>query len=186
MISNPPLPSEVRSILFVCKGNICRSPFAALLATRLARQGGSGVTCASAGLVPSTDGQCPEDAVTAAARYGVSLAGHVPAALTTELAFAHDLVVVMETGQLAEVRRRWPALTPRVVLLAPFDGEAATDAYSKLNVSDPFGKGPAAFDACYTRVEASIRRLLGDLRPAAGELPRGVGRTVPSHTSEVR
>ena len=67
-VRNPPLPARVESIVFVCKGNICRSPFAALLAERcLAEQGRTSPAIHSAGLAPSQAGESPPDAVAAAA-----------------------------------------------------------------------------------------------------------------------
>ena len=162
MLRNPPLPPSVRSILFICKGNICRSPFAAYLADRISAELKLAVTCHSAGIVPSTDGRCPPEATRAAIRYGVRLAHHVPVGLNRRLAAAHDLIVVMEAGQSAELRRRWPDLAPRLVLLAPYgqSGNNSGDPYSRFNISDPFGKDAGAFDACYGRISGCWRRLL--------------------------
>lgn len=158
----PPMPDRVRSLLFVCKGNICRSPFAALLAARIAAEESIDVECRSAGLVPSTDGRCPDDAAAASERFGVRLAGHQPEPLTAALVSSSDLIVVMEPAQLREVARRWPDASRKTVLLAPYAPGA--DAYSRYNITDPFGGGPAAFDACYERLALSVGSLLRELR----------------------
>ena len=76
-IANPPLPAVPRELLFLCQGNICRSPFAAELARRrVAERGLSGVRCVSAGLRASQAPESPPDAVNAAADYTIALAGH--------------------------------------------------------------------------------------------------------------
>src|SRR2546422_3500209 len=62
-----------RSILVVCHGNICRSPFAAVLLQRAL--GPAGIRVHSAGFI-GPNRPSPPEAVTAAARYGVNLSDH--------------------------------------------------------------------------------------------------------------
>jgi protein-tyrosine phosphatase len=167
-IANPPLPAHVRSVLFVCKGNICRSPFAAFHADRVARElGPLTVTNASAGLEPSQANACPPDAVTAAAAYGYDMSRWRPLRLTDDLMAAHDLIVVMEARQLEAVRRRWPAHRAKTVLLSLF-GPVPNDAWARLNIADPFGRSSEAFDACYTRIDLALRDLFSQVRESAG------------------
>jgi protein-tyrosine-phosphatase len=63
-------------ILFVCRGNTCRSPFAEGLARRLAAERGLDVEFASAGEKARDGDPCPPDAVAVAAEYGVDLSAH--------------------------------------------------------------------------------------------------------------
>jgi len=170
-IRNPPLPPQVRSILFVCKGNICRSPFAAFHADALCRElGVAGVRHTSAGIKPSQANACPADALATAAVRGYDMSGWRPVLLTTELMDAHDLVVVMEVAQLETLRARWPRHTSRIVLLSLF-GEAADrrrlDAWSRLNIADPFGRGREAFERCYARLDLALRDLCAQLHATA-------------------
>lgn len=164
-VRNPPLPPRVESMLFVCKGNICRSPFAGYLAARLAAERGLALRSSSAGLVPSRDGRCPDDAIEAARRYGVDLTTHCPAQLDEDVIAAHDLVIVMDADQWSTVRERWPAYRDRVVLLALFDAgpAGAAGAYDRLTIADPFDRGPEAFRRCYDRLSAAIPDLLDRL-----------------------
>lgn len=166
--ANPPLPPGVRSMVFVCKGNICRSPFAAFQADRLAREAGAAILNASAGLQPSQADACPPDAVAAAAAYGHDMSRWRPVPLTDELMTASDLVVVMEAGQLAAVRRRWPAHRTKTVLLSLF-GPVPADAWARLNIADPFNRDPAAYAACYARIDLALRDLFSRLRDTAGQ-----------------
>ena len=71
-------------VLFVCAGNICRSPFAEGLARRLAAERGLDVEFASAGEIALDGDRCPGDAVVAAKEHGVDLSSHRARRLTVE------------------------------------------------------------------------------------------------------
>jgi protein-tyrosine-phosphatase len=80
-------------VLFVCAGNICRSPFAEALARRLAAERGLDVEFASAGEIAFDGDRCPGDAVAAAREHGVDLSAHRAQRLTAERRSAVDKVV---------------------------------------------------------------------------------------------
>ena len=71
-------------VLFVCAGNICRSPFAEGLAQRRAAERGLDVEFASAGEIALEGDRCPADAVAAAREHGVELSAHRARRLTAE------------------------------------------------------------------------------------------------------
>ena len=79
-------------VLFVCAGNICRSPFAEGLARQLAAERGLDVEFASAGEIALDGDRCPPDAVAVAKEYGVDLSSHRARRLTTDEA---DKVVAL-------------------------------------------------------------------------------------------
>ena len=168
-IRNPETGRPVRSMLFLCKGNICRSPFAAFRAEQLLRSAGiDDVRCGSAGLDTTQAARPPREAYDAAARFGVSFGSHVPTQLTRDLLADYDLTFVMEAGQLAAVRRLYPEFADRVVLLPLV--EPGTSGYARYNIADPFGHPPQAFHDCYLRLERvlklSIRPLVQPSRHA--------------------
>jgi protein-tyrosine phosphatase len=169
-VRNPTLPSKPRSWLFVCKGNICRSPFAALLGTRLLAEFGlDNTACLSAGLDVTQSDRSPARAVESAAAYDIALSDHRPAAITAAMIERSDVVVVMEVGQLAQLRRQYPQYADRVVLLSLYAPDAETGgAYRRLHITDPFGKSKGAFDDCYARIEAAMRAMFSlAVRPPA-------------------
>lgn len=155
---NPPWPGRVNSMLFVCYGNICRSPFAARLADqRLISAGLTGVRCSSAGFRANQRNTSPLDAVDAAAPYGVRLGDNRPLLLTQQTILAHDVVFVMEPGHLKELRRRWPAQRHRFFLLPRFETPAPeVGAYERTHFEDPFDRGPDAFLESYARISRAI------------------------------
>lgn len=161
-VVNPPLPAPVHSILFICLGNICRSPFAAhLAAKRLAEWGVASIRCDSAGISARQANEVPAFARDVANRdYGLALAGHRPKRLSRELVDAVDLVVVMEAGQLESLRATYPDAAPKMVLLSLFD-DAAASPLERFHIADPFSQPREAFVACFARIDRATTRLLG-------------------------
>ena len=162
-LSNPPFGREVRSALFLCYGNICRSPFAAERAAQLVGRAGIRIRCASAGIAANQARQCPLEARAAAESFGLNLDDHVPALLTPSMMDEFDLVVVMEAGQMQLLRERFAHARSRIVLLPLVDG-ADRHGYARYNIADPFGQPRAAFDECYRRIDRSLQSLVHLLR----------------------
>lgn len=166
-LTNPPWPSRVESIVFVCLGNICRSPFAAVLTEKkLAEAGRSDIRCESAGIRANQAGRAPEEACAVAGEYGLSLQEHRPTKLTRELIDRHDLVVVMEVPQLEQLRQSYPDAASRIVLLSLLDPESPA-GYQRYHITDPFMQPRTAFEACYRRIDRATSNLLRQLSPEA-------------------
>jgi protein-tyrosine phosphatase len=170
-IANPPVPARVESVLFVCLGNICRSPFAELIAAHRVGSSPGGIRFMSAGIRTKQAAEPPEDAKQVAQVFGVSLDQHRPRSLTRELMAAHDIVVVMESGQMELLRTMYPELRGRVFLLSLFEeGVSGLERYA---ISDPFGLPRAAYEECYRRIDGAVTALLTSLgsRVAVSEQP---------------
>ena len=169
-VMNPPLPERVQSMLFVCLGNICRSPFAALIAARRLEQAeDTRIRCASAGIRTTQAARSPHEAREVAAAFGVSLDEHRPQTLTRELVDEYDLIVVMELRQLETLREAYPDAVDRIVLLSLFDPDAGTP-YERVNIQDPFSRPRDAFVSCYERIDRAVNALLLATRPAGASL----------------
>ena len=157
---NPEIPLEVRSILFVCLGNICRSPFAAARAAELLQAAGlPDVRCLSAGIRATQAARPPREACVAADAFGLSLGAHEPLQLTRELVGGVDMTVVVEASQMAALRREYPEAGDRIFLLPLFDG-AERPGYRRFNIADPFGQAPEVFDDCYQRLDRAVSGLI--------------------------
>src|SRR2546425_13150096 len=100
------------SVLFVCHGTICRSPFAAAVLRRVIH----GVRVDSAGFL-GPGRPSPPEAVAAAARHGVDLSVHLSQLLTAETARAADLIVVMGPAQPPAIFDPFGPAVPRVLVL---------------------------------------------------------------------
>lgn len=163
LVKNPPLPRHAGTLLFVCLGNICRSPFAGLLAAeRLREVGATGMVSLSAGIKTTQAKRSPRDACDAAATYGLSLEHHVPQPLTPDLMDTSDMVIVMEASQLTYLGHLYPRHRDKIFLMSLFD-EKASGAYERYNIADPFGQPATAFEACYQRIDRAVDHLLAVL-----------------------
>jgi protein-tyrosine phosphatase len=156
-------------ILFVCAGNICRSPTAEGVMRRLVADAGldGAVEVASAGTGGWHAGEPPDARATAAAaRRGIPLAG--AARQVTEEDFERfDLIVAMDRENLGELRAIAPGQRARaeVRLLREFDPASAGG--EDLDVPDPYYGGARGFETVLDLVAAACRGLLDDLRARA-------------------
>ncbi|MBE9374650.1 low molecular weight phosphotyrosine protein phosphatase [Saccharopolyspora sp. HNM0983] len=147
-------------ISFICSGNICRSPMAALIfADHLRRAGLDGsVQISSAGTGPWHEGE-PADprAAEALAEHGYPIE-HVAAQIGPEHLDA-DLLVAMDSGHLRAVRGMLddPA---RVRLLRSFDPSADPGA----EVPDPYYGGERGFADVLGMIERAMPALLDLVR----------------------
>lgn len=150
-------------ILFVCLGNICRSPTAEAVLRHLLQREASEleVTVESAGIGAWHIGEPPDERSQAAARRrGFEMSSLRARQITAEDFSRFDLILAMDLENLAELKRRAPAhLRERVRLLLDFIPESELD-----EVPDPYYGGEAGFERVLDLVEQASRGLLDYLR----------------------
>jgi protein-tyrosine phosphatase len=130
------------SVLVVCYGNICRSPFAAArLAGYLAP---ARVRVGSAGFI-GPNRACPPEAVMAAARRGVDLAAH-----------RSHLIVVMDPAQARIIRDRFGRLLRDILVLGDLDPAPL----ARRTIHDPVDQTLEVFEQSYARIERCVVELV--------------------------
>lgn len=159
----PPSGSRPTSVLFVCLGNICRSPLAEGVFAHMVEQEGLShrFHVDSAGTGAWHAGERPDPrSIRVAASHGVELPGRARQVTPDDL-HRFDLVVPMDRDNLAELERlsNVHGGTARIRLLRSFDGAADGD-----EVPDPYYGGPGGFDKVYDMVHAACAGLLDELR----------------------
>jgi len=151
--------STVR-VLFVCLGNICRSPLAEGVFLSLLREAGADdrFEVDSAGTAGYHIGDLPDPRTRdVARRRGIELTSRARQVEAEDLD-RFDYVVVMDSQNLADVRRLADGAEVRAEIrrLREFDDENGGD----LDVPDPYYGGPQGFEDVHDIVERSCRRLL--------------------------
>jgi protein-tyrosine-phosphatase len=138
-------------VLFVCHGNIYRSPFAeALLRARLGDN--DAISVGSAGTMPQSGRPTPALGLQAAAAFGIDLAAHRSARLTRAGAEAASLLVVFDETNRVAVFDQYPDLTVPVVRLDELGNQPG-------EITDPVDGGPEEFLRCYQRIAAAVAAL---------------------------
>ena len=157
-------PSPVR-VVFVCWGNICRSPIAERVAQKAAEDDGlAGVEFTSAATSAEELG-APMDprAANVLRRSGYSSVGHVAHQIDAAELRAADLVVAMEDIHVSRLRRLdRQADTPseNIALLSDFDPDAEPGS----GLPDPWYGPDSAFDETLSAVEAAMPGVLRRVR----------------------
>ena len=149
-----------RSVLFVCLGNVCRSPYAEW-AVRDALEA-RGVAVASAGFIGP--GRAPPDMAQAVARKrGVEHAASRSMLVTPEVLAETDLALVFDQGH-ARRRRRMGGAT--VVHMADLDPVWR----GRRTIADPWGGSEEDFERAFDRIDAALATLAADVPTRAPEL----------------
>ncbi|PFH19518.1 MULTISPECIES: low molecular weight protein-tyrosine-phosphatase [Burkholderia] len=133
----------ISRVLFVCSGNVCRSPMAAGLFASLL----PGVAVTSAGLDAPVGHPAAPEAVAVLRSHGIDLSGHLAVRLSDAMCRAADLILVMTAAQRRELETRHPFARGKVFLVREFD---------RVDVFDPVGESRARFDACYALLATGL------------------------------
>ncbi|MDO5067321.1 MAG: low molecular weight protein-tyrosine-phosphatase [Propionibacteriaceae bacterium] len=146
-------------LLFVCWGNICRSPMGERVARRMVAQRGLDVTVTSVGLSSEEVGN-PIDrrAVKVLAEAGYDASGHRARRVTVADLQEADLVVAAETMHLSRLRQLYPE--GRYALLNDFNPELPPGT----DLRDPWYGPASGFVETLADVEAAMPGILEALK----------------------
>lgn len=138
------------TLLVVCHGNICRSPFAAALLDRELMP--LGIAVQSGGFL-GFDRPPPAEAIVAAARHGVDLSEHRSRLLTAHIVRAADLILVMEQAQKRLVCERFGRWPRDVIVLGDLDPAPVETR----TIRDPVNEKRDVFEQVYERIARCVR-----------------------------
>lgn len=138
------------NVLFLCYGNICRSPLAERYLEAIADERGiDGLSADSAGLRTTAGRTSPDDAIRVAEEFGVDLSDHRSKPVTAELLEWSDLVFVMDLLNFHDLRREFGDLDDKTRFLGVYSGEG-------YEINDPYGEGLDRFRTLYGDVISSV------------------------------
>jgi protein-tyrosine phosphatase len=154
-------------ILFVCLGNICRSPTAEVVFRQIAKREAPDLTIQvdSAGTAGYHLGEAPDPRTRAAAlRRGYDLSARRARLIEPPDFERFDLILAMDQENLEVLRRRAPqSARERLRLFMEFAPELGT-----AEVPDPYYGGPNGFEEVLDLVESASLGLLRYVRDRAG------------------
>jgi protein-tyrosine-phosphatase/predicted ATP-grasp superfamily ATP-dependent carboligase len=145
-----------RRVLFLCYGNICRSPFA----EHALRALGTGRESASTGYHPADGRRSPAAAIEAASTLGIDMSGHRSRIWTPEAIAAADIILIFDRKH----RARLAAVYPEALAKTHYLG--ALDAGGALEIEDPWGENVERFQATYSRILELLKRAGTGQSPA--------------------
>jgi protein-tyrosine phosphatase len=143
------------SVLFVCHGNICRSPYAAFsFKRRLPAAVRAHVRVHSAGFI-GPDRPSPPEALIVSRRRGIDLSPHVSQLINANTVAGYDLVVVMDRKQAARLRDAHQNIGMVIVL-----GDLDPRPITRRTITDPFGQSEIVFEESYNRIDRCLDSLI--------------------------
>ncbi|TMQ01605.1 MAG: ribose 5-phosphate isomerase B [Verrucomicrobia bacterium] len=157
----------MKTILFVCTGNVCRSPMAEGI-FRHAVKGRGDFRVLSAG-VGAIEGQPPSaHAVQALAELGIDISQQRSRMLTAELVNQADYIFGMTHGDVDAVNLLYPQAAEKIFLLREFD--ETLDVFEK-DISDPIGGSYEVYLDCRDQIEQGIASMLKFIDQTSGAAP---------------
>lgn len=142
----------VERLVFVCAGNICRSPYG----DRKAAQ--SGFPTASIALRGGSGDPADPGARIAGSAAGVDLSDHRSTAVADYAALPGDLLIAMEPWQADDLARRYRDRPDvQVTLLGLWSRPR------RPHIHDPFGLSPAYFRTCFRVIDDGVAGLMARL-----------------------
>ena len=159
----------INSILFVCLGNICRSPLAegVFRAVWAERGRGRDMLLDSAATSGWEVGSAPDPrSIAVAMRHGIDISGQRARKVRREDFSRFDLILGMDRSNVADLKALAPA-RDRVHLFLEFAHGQARD------VPDPYYDGPEAFAEVYRMIREASEALATRLAARASEPDSG-------------
>lgn len=150
-------------ILFVCTGNICRSPTAHGVLRHLAAEQGIDLEVDSAGLLDYHEGENADPrTIATAAQRGYDLSDILSRPIERDDFHNFDYIFAMDAGHLKALKELCPASllsTKKIQLFMDY-----SDSYKSQSVPDPYyGRGDG-FELVLNMIEEASRNFLKTLR----------------------
>lgn len=144
----------------MCFGNICRSPFAEGLFTKLAAQTEQkNLLADSAGLFALPGNSATSLAQRVAVEHDVDLSGHKAKLVSKALVKWSDLILVMEKSHIKTLLETFPEAADKTRLIRHFSRFGS----KQRSIADPYGLQYEAYRFCFLDIEDAVSGLIRNL-----------------------
>jgi protein-tyrosine-phosphatase len=150
------VPTEARSFVFVCHGNIMRSPMAEVMLKRaLSEYHQAGITVLSAGMHAISGTEAHPQACVAARELGLPLDQHRSKQLTEEMVNNADAIFAMDFQNMAELLTWFPKSGSKLFMLSAY----AEGRQRGRPIADPYFGDLEHTSRCYAELQVCITNL---------------------------
>ncbi|NRD23239.1 ATP-grasp domain-containing protein [Winogradskyella litoriviva] len=145
---------QIKNILFVCYGNICRSSYTEFRWEAKRESNLELPKSKSVGFHNNVGRSTPLRFQSVARNLGVELSGHRSKRITSDLVNEADLLIVMDQRNLEDVKKEFPEAIIKTILLG-----AIGDNYENAEIQDPYGQKIGTGGAIYRRLDKELNKL---------------------------
>lgn len=138
---------SIKRLVFICKGNICRSPYGEFRARTL------GMAAVSFGLDTVDGAEANPDAVKNAIERELDLSAHRSSRLHSSALQHGDLVLLFEPEHLAAYHRICGDSPATVTLLGLWVKP------NRPHIADPYGRSDRYFQECFSIIDSGVRNI---------------------------
>lgn len=141
----------MKSIIFICTANRCRSPMAMGLFREKVKEGPGDWKIGSAGTWAVAGEPAMSYVQKQLLQKGIDIREHRSAQVTEELLSQYNLILTMERGQKEGLRIEFPSMAGRIYLLSEMIGQ-------KFDIPDPVGGPPAEYEATLREIDQLLSK----------------------------
>ena len=145
---------QMKKIMFICTGNICRSSMAEVILRKLAEEKGKEVESYSSGIFAQNGEQATQYSVEALKEIGIDLANHKATNVKDAKLDEMDLILCMTKDHKQMILQHYPDLKEKVYTLEEYTNGIQED------VKDPWGYDIEIYRKCSRQIYQAIEKLV--------------------------
>ena len=154
------------NILFVCTGNVCRSPMAeGILKNTISNKLKDKFNVQSAGISAIDGMRASTFAVEVSKNNGINISSHRSRQITEKMMSENDFIFVMAEEHLEYLKNNYTKYIDKVYALKQFNNPDNTD----INIEDPIGGDLDSYEKIFYEIKHEIERIFPELIKISGE-----------------